>query len=92
MAIMRLPRRGIFLRPFSSAGAKRGASRAGNSSPIPDPPARTISEEVCGICGQTITEGEATVQIRHGATSQDPTPPLLPAHAVCFRNELLPRW
>lgn len=100
MVTIRLPRWGAF-RPFTRAGAKRGAFRDGISSPIPDAPvpaqtrcldSKQLPATVCGICSKVIAEGEATVKIRHGATSKDPTPPLLPAHSVCFRQELLPRW
>lgn len=90
MAMIKLPRWGAF--PFTHAGAKRGVSRDRTSSPVPSTPApaQTINK-VCGICGKKITEGEPTVQVRR-ATTQDPTPPLLPAHSVCFRRELLPPW
>jgi hypothetical protein len=93
---IRLPRPRLFASPFSFAGVKRGVSRDGTSSPIPGPPPQPISEVSpvmnCALCAKMIAHEEATVQIRHGATSQDPTPPLLPAHARCFRNELLPKW
>lgn len=97
MSVTRLPRRRWFFRPFSlAAGAKRGVLDQelstglvqGTSAAEPDRSATTT----CGICGKVIAEGEATVRIRHMATSSDPCPPLLPAHSVCFRQELLPRW
>jgi hypothetical protein len=91
-----LPWRGAF-RPFTLAGMKRGASRNGMSSPVPDAPApaaqttvQTISR-ACGFCGKKITEGEPTVQVRR-ATVADPALPFVPAHSRCFRAELLPRW
>jgi hypothetical protein len=70
----------------------------GLKSPNPPEPASEVDNAsmltttTCGICGSKIAEGEASVQVRHGPTSKDPTPPLLPAHAVCFRRELLPPW
>jgi hypothetical protein len=92
--VVKLPWRRVSRRPFPDAGAKRGVSWDGKSSPVPGPPApaQTINV-VCGICEKVIPEGEPTVKIRHGgATAQDPIPPLLPAHSSCFRRELLPKW
>lgn len=94
--IWRLPRLGLSLRPFSLAGAHRGESWARNSSPSPGSPQPESGEAspdlICALCAKVITEGEATVTVRHAPTTLDPVPPLLPAHARCFRNELLPKW
>jgi hypothetical protein len=69
------------------------------SSPNPPRPAsegavvnNNASTPTCGICGRGISEGEASVKVRRGATTQEPIPPLLPAHSSCFRRELLPKW
>jgi hypothetical protein len=89
MVINRLPRLG--LSSFHLRREQRGAPLVRQSSPNQGPLAQPLSE-VCGICGQTIAEGEATVTVRHGPTTLDPIPPLLPAHSSCFRRELLPKW